>query len=474
MRHFRLLIFLLSCLYVSPAHAQFFKWREAKSSRFYRLEFATQEIFKCSDGINWKFVAKAKYVDVIPQDLLSTDRGVTESPVPNAPNKFYLTIHCTGQVYVIDKSTWEIKRIDHTYFRGANCTSYQFLRKGKLYSFGGYGFWQSTNVLSEFSFNGGEWLSIQAEGDIPKAITFSPSGYSPQKDRFITLANSKANDTEQHNRPIYDWNIYEYSFEKKEFKAVGVVNMPVMREFFSKDIGKNYLFNGRYFLMIDLVQQVNNFDSILIIDILDGYKVYRWRNPERVHIRDGRSDESLEKLTHLVGDTLVYTNSPTSYPYKTAGYSKLPIAKLLAESDYLGPITQDTLVNEFWKIGLIVLGLALFIFTLTIISALRKRRKKQQLQILLGENEKQFMDFMLLNYKQGYVSGHQIIAFFGKHKSSPESQRQFRAKLFDNFTKSIGLIYPGKQILDIQTDEKDQRMLVYRLHADMYDRLSRL
>ena len=152
----------------------------------------------------------------------------------------------------------------------------------------------------------------------------------------------------------------------------------------------------------------------------------------------------------------------------------MPIAKLLAESDYLGPLTQDTWVNEFWKIGLIVLGLGLFIFVLSITSVLRKRRKKQQLQILLGENEKQFLDFMLLNYKQGYVSGHQIIAFFGKHKSSPESQRQFRAKLFDNFTKAIGLIYPGKEILDIQTDEKDQRMLVYRLQADMYDRLSRL
>jgi hypothetical protein len=474
MRHLRLLLFLLGCLCLSPAHAQYFKWREAKSSRFYRLDFAKQEIFQCNDGFNWEYVAKATFKDVIPTDLLSTDRGVKEIPIPNTTDQFYLTIHCTGQVYKLNKATWEFQRIDRTFFRGANCTSYQFLRKGKIYSFGGYGFWQSTNVLSEFSFKGGEWLSIQAEGDIPKAITFSPSGYSPEKDRFVTLANSKLNDTEQHNSTIFDWNIYEYNFDNKEFKSVGVVNMPVMREFFSKDIGKNYLFNGRYFVIIDLVQQVNNFDSVIIIDVLDGYKVYRWRNPERVHIRDGRADESLEKLTHLVGDTLVYTNSPTSYPYRTAGHAKLPITRLLAESDYLGPLTQDTWVNEFWKIGLIALGFVVFIFSLTLISALRKRRKKQQLQILLGENEKQFMDFMLLNFRQGYVSGHQIVAFFGKHKSSPESQRQFRAKLFDNFTKAIGLIYPGKEILDIQTDEKDQRMLVYRLHADMYDRLSRL
>lgn len=116
----------------------------------------------------------------------------------------------------------------------------------------------------------------------------------------------------------------------------------------------------------------------------------------------------------------------------------------------------------------------ILILAISLVVVLRNRRKKQQLRVLLGENEKQFLDFMLLNYRQGYVSGHQIIAFFGKHKSSPESQRQFRSKLFENFTKAIGLIFPGKEVLDIQTDEKDQRMLVYRLHADMYDRLSRL
>ena len=92
----------------------------------------------------------------------------------------------------------------------------------------------------------------------------------------------------------------------------------------------------------------------------------------------------------------------------------------------------------------------------------------------LGANERLFLDFLILNFEQGFVSGHQIIAFFGKHKSSPESQRQFRSKLIENFTKAIGLIYPGKEVLDIQTDEKDQRMLIYRLHVDMFERLSKL
>lgn len=456
------------------ARGQFLKWREQNSSRFFRLDFVAQEIFRCDDGINWQFVAKANYVDIIPQDLYSTDRGVTESQVPNAKNQVYLTIHCTGQVYIVNKSTWEIKRIDRTFFRGSNCRSYQFIRKGKLYTFGGYGFWQSTNVITEFSFKGREWLSIQAKGEIPKAITFSPSGYSFKKDRFITFSNAKCNDTELNSTVVFDWNIYEYNFDKKEFVTMGEVKMPALREFFSKDNSKNYHFNGRYFVMVDLVQQANNFDSVLIIDTQNGYKLYRWRNPERIHISDGHSDESLEKLTHLVGDTLIFSNAPTSYPYRINGYSKLAVSQMLADSDYLGLITQDTWANEFSKIGLIFVGILVFIFFMALIFTVRKRRKKRQLNILLGENENQFMDFMLLNYSKGYVTGHQIIAFFGKQKNSPESQRQFRATLFNNFTNALGMVYPGKEVLDVQTDEKDQRMLNYRLNPDMYDRLNRL
>ena len=473
MRHFGLLFFLLISLSSVTANAQYFKWHDSKSARFLRLDFATQEIYQCTDGMNWQFVSKAKFKDVIPGDLLSTDRGVNEYPIPNS-SEFYLTIHCTGQVYRINKATWEFQRIDYTFFRGANCLAFQFIRKGKLYTFGGYGFWRSTNILSEFNYKGGEWNSIQANGDVPKAITFSPSGYSPAKDRFVSMANSRLNDTELHNSTEFDWNIYEYNFDKKEFNTVGQVNLPFIKEFFTADYSRNYLFNGRYFVMIDLVQHANNFDSILIIDVVDGYKVYRWKNPNRIHIRNGHTDESLEKLTHLSGDTLVYTNAPTSYPYRTAGFGKLPIAQILADSEYLGPITQDTWLNEFMKVGVIGIGFLLFIIVLTFLVALRNRRKKRQLHILLGENEKQFMDFMLLNYRQGYVNGHQIVAFFGKHKSSPESQRQFRSKLIENFTKAIGLIYPGKEILDIQTDEKDQRMLIYRLHVGMFKRLSKL
>jgi hypothetical protein len=93
---------------------------------------------------------------------------------------------------------------------------------------------------------------------------------------------------------------------------------------------------------------------------------------------------------------------------------------------------------------------------------------------MLGANERLFLDFLILNYEQGFVNGHQIIAFFGKHKSTPESQRQFRAKLIENFTKTLGLLFANEDILDIQLDERDQRMFTYRLQPEIYNKLKNL
>jgi hypothetical protein len=135
---------------------------------------------------------------------------------------------------------------------------------------------------------------------------------------------------------------------------------------------------------------------------------------------------------------------------------------------------ERSLIDTMQDFALIGLGVLSLFFVLRFLISLKRRKKRSQLRLLLGPNEKQFLDFLRLNYRQGYVSGHQIVAFFGKHKSSPESQRQFRAKLIEGLNKSLGLIFPGEQVLDIQADDKDQRMLTYRLTDSMYQALKKL
>jgi len=116
-----------------------------------------------------------------------------------------------------------------------------------LYSFGGYGFWRSSNILTEYDFQNGEWRSIRADGDIPKTINMSPSGYFPKKDRFVTMANEELNDTENKPNGDTDWNVYEYNFEQRKFTIAGEIKLEILKNYLTQDLSKHYIQDGRYF-----------------------------------------------------------------------------------------------------------------------------------------------------------------------------------------------------------------------------------
>ena len=152
----------------------------------------------------------------------------------------------------------------------------------------------------------------------------------------------------------------------------------------------------------------------------------------------------------------------------------ISINDVLADSSYLGKLTDEPWYMEFFKVIMLSIGILATMFFIFVIGNIKRNRIKRNLKNVLGENEQKLLDFFLLNYSQGYVNGHQLIAYFGRHKGSPESQRQFRSKLIDNFTKSLALIFQKSNILDIQQDEKDQRMLNYRLNSKIYKIISKL
>jgi hypothetical protein len=155
-------------------------------------------------------------------------------------------------------------------------------------------------------------------------------------------------------------------------------------------------------------------------------------------------------------------------------FSYLLVSQVLRESSFIGTLDESPWYEKF---SVVLIALVFLLFLMLGIQFYRRYQRiklKKSIRFMLGANERLFLDFLILNYEQGFVNGHQIIAFFGKHKSSPESQRQFRAKLIENFTKTLGLIFTNKEILDIQLDERDQRMFTYRLHAEIYKKLKSL
>ena len=475
MRYFLLFFFFLFLFLARPISAQEAKWIHPTTGNFYQINFETQTLFENKDGVHWNKIADLSFQDIQGYDLVSGNRTYQEFPIPGSSIS-YLLVNCTGQVYQLDRKNWILKRIDLTFYRVANCKSLKFLRNNMLHSFGGYGFWQSSNVLTKYDLKNKEWSSIGAKGDLPNAINDGISAYVPSKDIFITMANLHVNDSRLFNSSEIDWGIYEFRFNNQEFIKLGTIHLDVVKKYLEKDLYRNFIFNGRYIILTDKSIQVYRYDTLIIIDLLDGYKTYHWNNSRRLPLI-ANNDNFIEQEIHFKGkDFLVWSSNFTTKNQinKNSIQYAISIKDILADSEYVGKLTDEPWYIEFIKAIVLSFGVLLLMFLIYIFGNLRRRRLRRNLKRVLGENEQKFLDFLLLNYKQGYVNGHQLIAFFGRHKSAPESQRQFRSKLIDNFTKSLSLVFQESNILDIQQDEKDQRMLNYRLNTKIYKILSKL
>jgi hypothetical protein len=212
---------------------------------------------------------------------------------------------------------------------------------------------------------------------------------------------------------------------------------------------------------------------MFFIDLEDDFKVYQWKNPHRIYLNAQRGDDK-EAYLHASGDSLIWSNNVVKASINEPGFTVASIKTLISEAEYIGTLDEGSWLEKF-SVLMMILGGGLFIgLSVEIYRRLKQKKLKKSIRFMLGANERLFLDFLVLNYEQGFVNGHQIIAFFGKHKSSPESQRQFRAKLIENFTKMLGLIFVGEEILDIQLDEQDQRMFTYRLQPEIYRKIKGL
>jgi hypothetical protein len=212
---------------------------------------------------------------------------------------------------------------------------------------------------------------------------------------------------------------------------------------------------------------------MFFIDVEDDFKVYQWKNSHRIYLNAQRGDDP-EAYMHVSGDSLVWSNNLVKASVEEPGFTMVSVQTLIREAEYIGTLDEAPWYERFAIFGAVLLAILSVALIFEIYRRLKRNKLKKSIRFLLGANERLFLDFLILNYEQGFVNGHQIIAFFGKHKSTPESQRQFRAKLIENFTKTLGLIFVDEEILDIQLDERDQRMFTYRLQPEIYKKLKNL
>jgi len=138
---------------------------------------------------------------------------------------FYLWSQGTGLVYQWDPSTGEVKLISKPIDHKNQFGHVHFFRtaeSGALYVFGGYGFWQYSNVMKYFDSRTGGWLlymypDSDKENQLPMPRTDAYSIYDPINDQFHVFSGS----TTSYQRD--DLSKSERSYALKEY---WVLDMP--------------------------------------------------------------------------------------------------------------------------------------------------------------------------------------------------------------------------------------------------------
>ncbi len=473
---YRLILFILFFVIygVLPSQAQVFSWREPNQKTCYKIDFVSKELFASDDQGIWKSRGPMEFHDVVLTDIFSRTEGLNPFHVDGDPGT-YLSLECTGQVYYFDVNKHSLTRLDHTFFRGANCLAAQFSRKGQFYSFGGYGFWQSTNILTKYNAKAQEWTHINAPGDLPKSINKYMSGYNKAEDLFFALGSRRINQSESSEILDMDFGLFQFDFTSSKFKRLGEIHEPILRELLHTERNSEILNVGHYMVILPYKFIPGyTYEVLYILDLKEPYQAYIWENPTRIQIQK-RSEVELTPINfYSIDETIYFPQMGQTFPYGKVEITAIKIQDMIRESKSLGSIMEKPWTDSLQEVGILLGVFILMVLGARFILQRKQKRKRKQMGVLLEENEKLFLEFMILNYPKGYVSGHQIIAFFGKHKASPESQRQFRAKLIDGFTKGLGVIFPGIEVLDIRADQQDQRMLTYRLTETIYHELKKL
>ena len=280
----------------------------------------------------------------------------------NTPNQFILFLECTNQVFSLDLNAKTIKRLDRTYFRGDNCGSYSFIRKGQYYQVGGYGFWETNNHITYFDPQIKEWEGVSVSGDVPTAIYRGYTAYLPEQDKLITISNF-SNDISQNFGSLDLMNdIFEFSFATRTWKNLGQISHPYLKDVFSKlpiDSRVRVLYTGKYFVLFPLGSKGHV--TITFIDPRD-LRIYEYEDINMEFSRFPFFSMTVEKPNIFFHNEWVL-GTKYSNDMHLANESKLVnLHEIVKKAKFLGYLTDKPWYQTNWFYAFIMLLVAALCF----------------------------------------------------------------------------------------------------------------
>lgn len=423
-----LLTLVFSCLLSSTAWAQSrcFEWISPENTLRIKLDIGSHMLWREVRNGVWTKSNTVQFDEQIVQDL--PNDFTVHSAFYTGNSLVTLTINGMGNVYTYDFDTQKLERLDHTFYKGYNFGSSEFVRKDTLFSFGGYGFWHYTNTQTFFDRKNKEWFDYKIRNLGPETIKGGLQGYDAKTDVFYSgwgVYDPFTIGGERKNSPKF----YQFDFRTRKWDYLGELNKEIH---FSNNEEEVY-WNGTYFIGWSTKE-------IYIIDPAQN-KVYSSKKMDLSFNPAGKF--------YTKGDTLIYF-----FPDKRT-MLRYSLKKELQDAEYIGPLYLNGIASA-WYVGiaaalLALVGLGVFFS--------RKRSKVVHEGIFTLQEESLLKAFI----KTGGLSTQDINDVLGSTNKSLDNQRRIRSITIKQINQKLFQTYGISEGIEAKADTEDKRLNIYRL-----------
>lgn len=433
-------ITLLFLIFANCAFAQFgyFEWVNPSNALRERIEISSSHHLKeVKTGI-WQVIGKLDIDTTIFKDL----------PPNNAIKYFYInkgrdiwfTVAGTGMVYQFTPATKSFVRIDHTFYRGHNFGALQFVRKNKLYSLGGEGFWAQSRVLTYYDQEKKEWEIVRTENLGPEAINCGYNGYSAKADLIFSAAPAITPYFIKMKKR-YDDRLFAFDFKNLRWKLLGVIN-PILPFKTNWDI----YWDGTHFFHFFL-------DELYLIDPLAN-TIQLVEDKTQTYVVTEDANKFFNK-----GDTI--------YIYKENGLSVFKFSKqdLLKKAKYVGPFyREETLFTSNIVIGFLI---AIAVGGLWFFYKKRKQRVRSYFSADFEEAELKLIQSLIVLGNNGYLTNNDISDVLGINEKSQDNQRKIKMNIINDINTKIAMRYHIKDAISRKSISEDKRLKAYYMKPEV-------
>lgn len=397
-----------------------------------------------------------KLIANVPQNLLLLN------------NQLYLIPDGTGRVYRLNHTEdFNFKRLDATIYYGFTFGSHTFFYKDTLYSFGGYGYWNTNGQLRSYVPQKGEWELVPLNMEIPfhKSHT-APLLWLDDKEGKLWFGYSidqkegiKRNGTEF--KSISD-SVYVLDLNSKEIRIAGALNNSTKK--LTTSTTTKHLASSPWGQLIYDSEQA----TIYLID---------FKNNQQLTLSESKTKEivrliPLSGFLHFNDSTLIVQSGSNwlAGDFQSGDSIKLSRADFLNDSksiydNFLLPVISSAkssaylyLIISFF-LGSLVTGAILYLVVIR--PAKMKQSSNEKLLIAFDEREKEVISQIAKNSIKGDgTTVDQINQLIGVANKSLEIQKKQRSDIFLSINEKWGRANSGI-LIDKRRLEHDKRSYEY-------------